>query len=77
MTRRLVFLQEAHKHAEWATPRFCRTLVANGQLTRYRISGRVLVDLDELDQLAERGRAEPPAPGAARPHRNGACHTVT
>lgn len=62
MSRNLVFLKQAHQHRAWATERFLRTLIANGQLARYRVGGRVLVDLDELDRLADRGRIDPPAP---------------
>jgi excisionase family DNA binding protein len=59
MSRSLVFLKQAHEHRPWATERFLRTLIANGQIARHRVGGRVLVDLDELDELAERGRVEP------------------
>lgn len=60
--RHLVTLKQAAEARPWATVRFQRTLIASKRIAYFKVAGRVLVDLDELDAYAERGRVEPPSP---------------
>lgn len=73
--RQLVFLKQAHEHRAWATERFVRTLITNGLIARHKVAGRVLVDLAELDELAERGRVEPPVLRSVGRSRAGSSRT--
>lgn len=61
MTRNLVTLRQAEEARPWATERFLRRLVAERRIPYHKLGGKLLLDLDELDALAERGRVEPPA----------------
>lgn len=59
----LVRLTEAHQHRAWATPRYCRRLVAEHRINSWKVGRVVLVSLAELDALAAAGHR--PAGGAA------------
>jgi hypothetical protein len=43
---------------EWATTRWLRRQVFERKLTHYKVSGRVLVDLDDLDRYVQAGRRD-------------------
>jgi hypothetical protein len=58
--RALVQLTEVPVHRPWLTERFLRRLVGERRCAFHRIGRRVYFDLKDLDDLAERGRVEPP-----------------
>jgi excisionase family DNA binding protein len=58
--RQLVPLLEVPVHRPWCTGRFARRLVQERRIPFHKVGGKILVDLDDLDELAERGRIEPP-----------------
>jgi excisionase family DNA binding protein len=60
MTRQLVPLLEVPEHRPWCSGRFARRLVDERRIPFHKIGRRVFVDLADLDELAERGRVEPP-----------------
>lgn len=74
MTRRLVTLPQALEQRPWLTEPFLRRLVKERRVAFHKVGGRLLFDLVDLDELAERGRVEPPAPlrvaHATRPDRS-------
>jgi hypothetical protein len=58
--RQLVPLLEVPEHRPWASVRWLRRLVANRQIPYSNpTGGRVLIDLADLDALAESARVEP------------------
>lgn len=61
MTRRLVKLAEVETQAgyAWANKRWLQRQIYDRRLAWHKISGRLLIDLDDLDKLAEQGRREP------------------
>ena len=60
MSRHLVTLAQAVEARPWLTERFLRRLVAERRVPYFKVGGKLLFDLDDLDALAERGRVEPP-----------------
>ncbi len=62
MSRELVSPRDASSHRGWATERFVRRLIAERRIAFHHVGRRVYVDLADLDEFAERGRVEPPAP---------------
>ena len=62
MTRQLRTLHQVVEERPWATERFLRRLVAEHRVPFYKLGGKLLFDLDDLDAYAERGRVEPPVP---------------
>ena len=62
MSRTLVPLLETPKHRPWTNERWLRRQVAERRIGFYKVAGRVLIDLDELDKFAEHGRVDPVAP---------------
>jgi excisionase family DNA binding protein len=49
-------LQQAAEARSWLTLRYGRRLVAEGRIPHYKVGGKVLVDLADVDALAARGR---------------------
>jgi excisionase family DNA binding protein len=43
----------------WATTRWLRRLIYERGLTYYKVGGKVLIDLNDLDRLVETGRRGP------------------
>jgi len=62
VSRRLVTLPQALEQRPWLTEPFLRRLVKEKRVAYHKLGGRLLFDLGDLDELAERGRVEPPAP---------------
>ena len=62
MSRELVTIPQALAARPWLTERFLRRLVAEQRIPYHKVAGRVLFDLADLDDLAERNRVEPPRP---------------
>lgn len=59
MARQLVPLVEVPRLRPWVSVRFLRRLVAERRIPFHRLGGRrILLDLDDLDALAEAGRVE-------------------
>ncbi len=56
--RRLVPLTEVPKYRPWANVRWLRRFVYEHRLAYHKVAGRVLIDLDDLDEMAERGRVD-------------------
>lgn len=57
--RQLVTLKAATEVRSWLTERYGRRLIAERRLPYYKVGGRVLIDLHELDALVEASRVEP------------------
>lgn len=57
--RQLVPLVEVPQHRPWTTVRWLRRLVYERRIPFHKVGGRVLIDLDDLDAIAEAGRREP------------------
>jgi hypothetical protein len=61
--RQLVPLTDVPKHRPWATVRYLRRLVYERRLPYHKLdpgrSGRVLIDLEDLDRFVEEARVEP------------------
>jgi excisionase family DNA binding protein len=66
MARDLVPLTEVPEHRPWCTVRYARRLVQERRVPFHRVGRKVLIDLDDLDEYAERGRVEPPRPSRLR-----------
>jgi hypothetical protein len=66
MARDLVLLTQVPAHRQWATIPWLRRQVLEHRIGHFKVAGRVLIDLGELDQLAERGRVNPAPPIALR-----------
>jgi excisionase family DNA binding protein len=64
--RHLVPLLEVPEHRSWCSGRFARRLVQERRVPFHRVGRKILIDLDDLDRLAEQGRVEPPAPRRLR-----------
>lgn len=58
MPRHLVTLKQLATARPWITERFARRLVADRKVPFYKVSGKLLFDLEEVDALAECGRVE-------------------
>ena len=59
MKANLVPLIDVPKHRPWATVRWVRRMVYDERIGCYKVGGKVLVDLDELDAKVEQGRRSP------------------
>jgi excisionase family DNA binding protein len=57
--RNLKPLKEVPASRDWTTERYLRRLVAERRIPFYKAGGKVLLDLDELDQYVENNRVEP------------------
>jgi excisionase family DNA binding protein len=64
--RHLVPLVKVPEHRSWCSGRFARRLVTERRIPFHKIGRRVFVDLNDLDEYAERGRVEPPRPSRLR-----------
>lgn len=62
VARNLALLVDVPKRREFVTQRWLRRAVAERRLGYFKLGGRVLIDLDELDTLIERGRVDPRSP---------------
>jgi excisionase family DNA binding protein len=60
MERQLVALVDVPEHRPWCSVRYTRRLVAERRIPFHKVGRRVLIDLNDLDEFAERGRIEPP-----------------
>ena len=58
-TRELRLLAQAVAERPWLSLRYLRRLVYEGRIRHYKVGGKVLVDLADIDALAESGRREP------------------
>lgn len=56
--RELVPLVKVPAERPWTNERWLRRLVSERRLPFYKVGGRVLIDLRELDALAEAGRVD-------------------
>jgi excisionase family DNA binding protein len=56
--RDLVSLKEATHLRPWLTERYGRRLIAERRVPFHRVGGKILFDLQDLDDLAESGRVE-------------------
>lgn len=65
MTRQLFTLADAVHEREWTKSagkdptRWLRRLIEERRLPFHKVAGRVLIDIADLDALADRGRREP------------------
>jgi hypothetical protein len=50
------------QHRPWASERWVKRQNDERRLGFYKVGGLVLIDLDELDALVERGRVNPAPP---------------
>lgn len=57
--RQLVPLVNVPEHRPWVTVRWLRRAVYEETIPFHKVGGRVLIDLADLDALAEAGRHEP------------------
>lgn len=57
--RNLVPLTLVPEYRPWANVRVLRRWIYERRIGNYKVGGRVLIDLDELDEFAEAGRREP------------------
>lgn len=55
---RIVTQKQAAEASEWLTERYLHRIIADGRLPHYRVGGKVLVDLDEIDEFVKAGRVE-------------------
>jgi excisionase family DNA binding protein len=53
-------LLEVPEHRPWCSVRYARRLVAERRIPFHKVGRRVLLDLNDLDELAERSRIEVP-----------------
>jgi excisionase family DNA binding protein len=60
--RQLVALVDVPKHRSWVTVRYLRRLVYERRIPYHKLdpgrSGRVLIDLEDLDRFVEESRVE-------------------
>ena len=56
--RQLVPLKKVVDHRPWATERLCRRLVFERRVPFHKVAGKVLLDLQDLDDYSEAGRVE-------------------
>jgi excisionase family DNA binding protein len=66
VTRQLVLLLEVPKHRPWMSVRYLRRLVTERRIAHHRVGRKILIDLADVDALAEAGRVEPPKPARLR-----------
>jgi excisionase family DNA binding protein len=66
MARDLVPLLEVPSYRPWCSARYLRRLVQERRIAHHRVGRKVLIDLADVDELAERGRCEPPSPRGLR-----------
>ncbi len=59
VTSTLVPLVKVPTERPWATERKLRRMVAEHRVRYYKVDGRILFDLADLDAYAEAGRVEP------------------
>lgn len=57
--RNLVPLREVPEHRPWTSARWLKRQVAERRIGAYKVSGKLLIDIDELDRFAEAGRVNP------------------
>lgn len=58
VSKKLVTIRQAIEARPWLTERYARRLVFERRVTYYRVGGRVLLDLADVDRLVEEGRVE-------------------
>lgn len=58
-TATLIPLQQVQAHRPWATERRLRRYVAEHRIRYFKIDGRILFDLHDLDEYAAAGRIDP------------------
>lgn len=58
MSRPLVTLPQAISERPWLSERWLRRLVAERRISFHKAGGRLLFDLNDIDQWAETGRVE-------------------
>ncbi len=56
--RQLVPLKQVPEHRPWTTERLLRRLVAEKRIPFHKMGASVLIDLADLDALAEAGRVD-------------------
>ena len=54
--------KKIQQHRPWASERWVKRQNDERRLGFYKVGGLVLIDLDELDAFAERGRVNPASP---------------
>ena len=59
VTSTLVPLMKVQEHRPWATERRLRRYVAEHRVQFFKVDGRILFDLADLDAYVEAGRVEP------------------
>jgi hypothetical protein len=59
MANKLLRLNQAVEERPWLTLRYLRRLVYENKIPHYKVFGKVLVDLADIDALAESGRRDP------------------
>lgn len=64
-TRQLRTLAQVLDERPWTTEPWLRRLVKERRVPFFKAGGKLLFDLGDLDDFAERGRVEPPAPFVA------------
>ncbi len=67
--RRLIPLNQVQlePNYQWCTPRWLRRQVADRRLPFHKCVGKILLDLTDLDELAEHGRVEAVQTPSPRP----------
>lgn len=58
MSRELVPLRQVPAHRTWASERLLRRMVSERRIPFHKVGGHVLIDLADLDAIAEAGRVE-------------------
>lgn len=58
MTRQLRTIPQVVAERPWTTVRWLRRMVYEKRIPYHKVRGRVLIDLEDLDRLAEEGRIE-------------------
>lgn len=56
--RNLRTIKGAIGERPWLTERWLRRMIYEGRIAYFKVGGKVLVDLDELDAYVEAGRRE-------------------
>jgi excisionase family DNA binding protein len=51
-------LQQVPERRPWVSVRYLRRLVYEGRLPYHKLGSKVLIDLADLDRMAEAGRVE-------------------
>lgn len=60
--RALRTIKQVIAERPFATERWLRRLIYEKRLRYFKVGGKVLIDLNDLDELVESGKVEPPAP---------------